>query len=163
LIEQGGKSVHLRPTFTAKRLQLLLRSRILTLKAPPGAIPQLLIKDHSGMKTSAFTLASLIATGCAVPALAQEATTAPQAAQESAPEAAEAPEQTLTIDSSIADLMATHPTAAIVLKHIPGLNEHPAYDQFKGMSLVELQPWSAGAVTDEIIAAITADLDALTA
>ncbi len=119
------------------------------------------------MKTTAFTLAALIATGFAAPALAQEATTAPQAAQEAAPEAApeaaEAPVQTLTINSTIADLMATRPTAAIVLTHIPGLNEHPAYDQFKGMSLIELQPWSAGAVTDEIIAAITADLDALTA
>ena len=75
----------------------------------------------------------------------------------------EATKKALTIDSSIEELMADEATAAILLKHIPGINEHPAYGQFKGMSLVELQPWSAGAVTDEIIAAVTADLAGLNA
>ncbi|MEM6849414.1 MAG: hypothetical protein AAF580_15335 [Pseudomonadota bacterium] len=109
----------------------------------------------SFMKTTVFAVA-MIALGATAPALAQD--TAMPAAE--AP-AAEAAAEKLTIDNSIEELMGTEATSAILLKHIPGLNEHPAYDQFKGMSLIELQPWSAGAVTDEIIAAVTADLEAL--
>ena len=107
------------------------------------------------MKTTVFAVA-MIALGATAPALAQD--TAMPAAE--AP-AAEAAAEKLTIDNSIEELMGTEATSAILLKHIPGLNEHPAYDQFKGMSLIELQPWSAGAVTAEIIAAVTADLEAL--
>ncbi|MEM7689181.1 MAG: hypothetical protein AAF291_09175 [Pseudomonadota bacterium] len=103
------------------------------------------------MKTTAFA-AALLVFGVAAPAMA-----------DGHREKAQAPAQKLTIDSSIETLMASEAGAAILLKHIPGINEHPAYDQFKGMSLVELQPWSAGAVTDEIIAAVTADLAALSA
>lgn len=108
-------------------------------------------KETLYMKTTAFAAALLIL-GASTPAFADghmEKTAAPAAK--------------LTIESSIETLMADKATAAIVLKHVPGINEHPAYDQFKGMSLVELQPWSAGAVTDEIIAAVTADLAALNA
>lgn len=103
------------------------------------------------MKTTAFA-AALLVLGAAAPVLA-----------DGHMDKTAAPAEKLTIDSSIEKLMANEATAAIVLKHIPGINEHPAYDQFKGMSLVELQPWSAGAVTDEIIAAVTADLAALSA
>jgi len=95
-------------------------------------------------------LAALLVLGAAAPAMA-----------DGHMEKAEAPAEKLSIDSSIENLMANEATAAILLKHIPGINEHPAYDQFKGMSLIALQPWSAGAVTDEIIAAVKADLATL--
>ena len=104
------------------------------------------------MKTTAY-FAALALLGAASPALAEGHTEKTE----------EAMQKALTIDSSIEELMSSEATAAILLKHIPGINEHPAYGQFKGMSLVELQPWSAGAVTDEIIAAVTADLEALNA
>ncbi|MEM6492925.1 MAG: hypothetical protein AAF650_00960 [Pseudomonadota bacterium] len=103
------------------------------------------------MKTTAFAAAFLLL-GAATPALADDH-------MEKTEETAEK----LTINNSIEELMANEETAAILLKHIPGIDEHPAYGQFKGMSLIELQPWSAGAVTDEIIAAVTADLQALNA
>ncbi|MEM6827192.1 MAG: hypothetical protein AAF553_04550 [Pseudomonadota bacterium] len=114
------------------------------------------------MKTTLFAVA-MIALGATAPALAQDAAAAMPTLEAPAAEApaAEAAAEKLTIDNSIEELMGTEATSAILLKHIPGLNEHPAYDQFKGMSLIELQPWSAGAVTDEIIAAVTADLEAL--
>lgn len=80
----------------------------------------------------------------ASPALAQEEAQAP-----------------LTIDSSIEALMANEVTKAIVVKHLGTLDQHPAYGQFKSMSLVQLQPWSNGQVTDEIIAKVKADLAAL--
>jgi hypothetical protein len=75
----------------------------------------------------------------------------------------EAVTETLTINNSIEELMGNEATAAILEKHMPGIGSHSAYNQFKGMSLVELQPWSGGLVTDEIIAAVTADLEALNA
>ncbi len=87
----------------------------------------------------------------------------PTLAEDAEAPVAEAPATQLTIDNSIEELMATEATAEVLLKHIPGIDEHPAYGQFKGMSLIELQPWSAGVVTDEIIAAVKADLEALTA
>ena len=103
------------------------------------------------MKTTALAAATLLAFGVAAPATAQDKTTT------------EAKAQALTIDNSIEELMANKTTAAIVQKHLPGIDKHPAYGQFKTMSLIALQPWSAGAVTDEIIAAVKADLAALNA
>lgn len=100
------------------------------------------------MKTTA--LSALLILGAASPAMADEHA-----------EKTEQKAVKLTIDNSIEELMANEATAAILLKHIPGIDGHPAYGQFKGMSLIELQPWSAGQVTDEIIAAVKADLEAL--
>lgn len=68
----------------------------------------------------------------------------------------------LSVDTTpIADLAAKPETKAILDKNIPMLTAHPAYDQFKAMSLKQLQPMSQGAVTDAQIAAIQADLDKL--
>ena len=75
----------------------------------------------------------------------------------------EVAKEALTINNSIEELMGNEATAAILEKHVPGIGSHSAYDQFKSMSLIELQPWSGGLITDEIIAAVTADLEALAA
>ena len=75
----------------------------------------------------------------------------------------EAAKKALTINNSIEELMGNEATAAVLEKHIPGIGSHSAYDQFKGMSLIQLQPWSGGLITDAIIAAVTADLEALAA
>lgn len=110
------------------------------------------------MKTTAIAAALLIL-GAAAPA---PALALADSHMEKAPEQeAEKTAEQLTVNDPIEDLMADEKAAAVLLKHIPGINEHPAYEQFKGMSLVELKPWSAGVVTDEIIAAVTADLAAL--
>ncbi len=69
----------------------------------------------------------------------------------------------LTIDTSIKYLLADPEAAAILEKHLPGVAEHPARAQFEDMSLPEVAPMSGGVVTDEIIAAIDADLKALAA
>ena len=50
-------------------------------------------------------------------------------------------------------------TKAVLDKHVPPLTTHPAFDQFKSMSLKALEPMSQGAITSEIIAAIQADFD----
>ena len=74
---------------------------------------------------------------------------------------AEAKTAALTVDSPIAALMANDAAKAVVVKHLGPLDQHPMYEQFKAMSLVEVQPWSQGAISDEAIANIKAALAAL--
>jgi len=67
-----------------------------------------------------------------------------------------------TVDTTpIADLAAKPETKAILDKDVPGLTAHPAFEQFKAMTLKALQPMSQGQLTDEQIAAVQADLDKL--
>ena len=44
---------------------------------------------------------------------------------------------------------------------MPGLTVHPKYEQFKTMSLHDVQPFSEGALTDAEMAKTKADLAAL--
>lgn len=105
-----------------------------------------------------FAVAALL-TLTAAPALAQTAPTAPAAPTPPAvttPGAAK-----LSIDSPIEQLVADPKGKAVVEGVIPGLSAHPAFDQFKAMSLVQVQPYSGGAVTDEMIKKITEGLAAI--
>ena len=68
-----------------------------------------------------------------------------------------------TIESTIKDLLANAETAAVVDKHLPGIAQHPALPQFQDMTLAQVEPFSGGAVTTAIIAAIDTDLKALPA
>ncbi|MBP7705276.1 MAG: hypothetical protein KA105_08325 [Caulobacter sp.] len=61
----------------------------------------------------------------------------------------------------IADLAADPAAKALVAKHFPGLFEHSSYDMIKGMSLKAVAPYSQGAITDERLAALQKDFDAL--
>ena len=100
------------------------------------------------MKIALLALPLLFA--ATAPAIAQDAD-----ADEMATETAEAE---LTIDSPIEVLMADEAARAVVLAEMPGLDEHPAYGQFKAMSLKAVQPYSQGMVTDEMLAKIAAGL-----
>ena len=66
----------------------------------------------------------------------------------------------LSIDWPIEALMADPVGKAVMDKEMPTLMSHPAYEQFKSMSLRQLQPYSGGAITDEKIAAVEAALEA---
>lgn len=68
-----------------------------------------------------------------------------------------------TIDSTIEALVADPATKAVLDKHLPGIDRHPAYAQFKGMTLRQVAPFSQGNITDAKIAAIDADLKAIPA
>ncbi|GLK50398.1 hypothetical protein GCM10017620_33720 [Brevundimonas intermedia] len=68
-----------------------------------------------------------------------------------------------TIESPIEALVNDPATKAVLEKHLPGMDKHPAYGQFKAMTLRQVAPYSQGAITDEKIAAIDADLKALPA
>jgi len=68
-----------------------------------------------------------------------------------------------TITSTIKDLLANPATAAVLEKHLPGVSQHPALPQFQDMTLGQVAPMSAGAVTPAIIEAIDTELKALPA
>jgi hypothetical protein len=88
----------------------------------------------------------------AAPALAQDAH-----AGHAAPAAAAA--KVSAADTPIEAIAAKAEGKAALDKNLPGLTTHEAYDQFKAMTLKQVQPMSQGAITDEAIAALQADLD----
>lgn len=102
------------------------------------------------MKFVIVAASLLFATAAAAQnAPASEAPEAPAAEEVAAP---------LTINTPIVDLMADEGAKAVVEAQIPGIEQHPAYNQFKGMSLAVIQPFSEGMITDEMLAAIAAGL-----
>lgn len=94
---------------------------------------------------------------CILLCLAASAVAAAQAQPGSAPKATAQP---LAInDSTTIEAIAAAPAGKVALdKYMPELLPHPAYEQFKGMSLRALAPLSAGIITDEKIAAVEAAL-----
>ena len=82
-----------------------------------------------------------------VPALAQTAATP------AAPAAA-----AVSLDTPIEQLLANEKTKAMLDARIPGLTSHPMLDQFKAMSLKQLQPMAGGQLTDAMLEAVAADL-----
>lgn len=85
--------------------------------------------------------------------MAASAQTAPVA-----PAPAPAAAAKFTLDTPIQDLYADPAAKAVMDKHIPGLTGIPQYEMIKGLSLRQLQPYSDGKLTDEILAAVDADL-----
>ncbi|MEQ1547451.1 MAG: hypothetical protein ABL918_02250 [Chakrabartia sp.] len=76
------------------------------------------------------------------------------------PPAAPVASVALSIDSPIEALVANAASKAVVDANFPGMTAHPAYEQFKGMSLKQLQPMSGGAISDAAIAKAAAELTA---
>ena len=91
----------------------------------------------------------------ATPALAQTAAPAPAAA----PAAASA----FSADTPLETVVANPAAKAVLDKDLPSISSHPAFDQFKSMSLRQLQPYAQGKITDEVIAKVDADLKAVPA
>ena len=67
----------------------------------------------------------------------------------------------LTLDTPIEALMADERAALVLENHLSGIGAHPAFDQFKTMSLVQLMPFSQGMITEEMLAKVAEDLAAL--
>jgi hypothetical protein len=76
---------------------------------------------------------------------------------ESAPAASAA---ALNGDTPIETVMATPAGKAAIEKLFPDVPGHPAYEQFKGMSLRELAPLAGGLITDDKIAAFEVEMKA---
>lgn len=94
--------------------------------------------------------------------LATPAAAAQDAQAPAAPEAGQ-PAGRPTIDWHIGELLANEQAAAILERHLPGIAAHPSRAQFETMTLRQVAPFSGGAINDEKIAAIAADLEALPA
>jgi hypothetical protein len=86
--------------------------------------------------------------------------TAPQAKPQTAPAASTAPAATpkYTLETPIETLAANEATKAVLNADLPGLLEIPQYEMIKGLSLTQLQPYSGGKLTDELLAKTAADL-----
>lgn len=94
----------------------------------------------------AFALAII---ALAMPAAAQTPTAAPAAAAASG---------AFSVDTSIEALAADPRSKAVLDKELPQLLSHPAYEQFKTMTLAQLAPMSQGSITDQKLAAVQAEL-----
>ena len=66
-----------------------------------------------------------------------------------------------TLDTPIEALVADERAKAVLVKHLPGIDQHPAFEQFKALSLKALAPFSQGMITDDMLAKIEADLTAI--
>ncbi|MET3710529.1 hypothetical protein ABIC65_001209 [Sphingomonas trueperi] len=98
-----------------------------------------------------FLVAGAIAAAMLRPAAMAQQTPAP-----AAPAAAK-----FSLDTPIETLLADEKAKAVLDTDIPGLSSHPALDQFKAMSLKAVQPFSNGALTDEMLKKVETDLAAI--
>ncbi|WP_296615798.1 hypothetical protein [Sphingomonas sp.] len=66
-----------------------------------------------------------------------------------------------TLDTPIQDIVADTQGKAVLDKNLPGLVDLPQYEMFKGLSLKQVQPYSNGKLTDELLAKTATDLAAI--
>lgn len=99
------------------------------------------------MKSPTLAVIAALAALAAAPALAQ------------APAATPAPAAALSVETTPIEALVAIPAAKAVLdKDLPGLTTHEAYDQFKGMTLAQVAPMSEGAITEQLLKTVQADL-----
>lgn len=102
-------------------------------------------------------VAGAVAAAMFSPAAQAQQTPAPAAA---APAAAVSAAK-FSLDTPIEALIADEKAKAVLDADLPGVTTHPALDQFKAMSLRAVQPFSNGALTDEMLAKVEKDLAAI--
>lgn len=111
--------------------------------------------------TAAAALCLMPATAFAQTAPAPAPAVAPAPAAAPAPGAAPVAVAKFNLDTPIEVMAADEKAKAVLMADLPDLLPHPSYEQFKGMSLRQVQPYSQGALTDEIMAKVEADLAAI--
>ncbi|MDG5489320.1 hypothetical protein NYR55_11910 [Sphingomonas sp. BGYR3] len=67
----------------------------------------------------------------------------------------------LSLDTPVETLAANPASKAVLDKHFPEMLKHPMYDQFKQMSLKQLQPLAQGQITNDMLTAAEKDLAAI--
>ena len=109
-----------------------------------------------------LTAAAALAVMLPAAAFAQTApAAAPAPAAMPAPAATPAAATKFNLDTPIEVLAADEKAKAVLMADVPDLLPHPSYDMFKGMSLRQVQPYSQGALTDEILKKVETDLAAI--
>ena len=106
------------------------------------------------MKLTLTALALLMS----APALAQTAAPASTTPAAAAPAAAATK---FSLDTPIETIAADPAAKAALDAAVPNMTSHPMYDQFKTMSLTQLQPMSGGQLTDEQLAKAKVALEAI--
>ncbi|WP_394654287.1 hypothetical protein [uncultured Sphingomonas sp.] len=107
-----------------------------------------------------FALFLLSAAAVTMPVATQDHaghTPAPAAPETAAPAAA----AKFTLDTPVATLMADARAKAAVDAVLPGVDAHPAYEQFKAMSLNQLAPMAPNLLTADALAKVKIGLDAI--
>lgn len=67
-----------------------------------------------------------------------------------------------SVDATPLETLEADPAAkALVIKHVGAIFDHSAYPMIKTMSLKAIQPYSQGAITDEKLEALQAELATL--
>lgn len=94
-----------------------------------------------------------------VPTIAVAQTTPPAAP--AAPVEAAKPAAKFTLDTPIGELLVNEAAKAVLDKELPGLTQLPQLEMIKGLSLKQLQPYSDGKLTDELLAKTETSLAAI--
>jgi hypothetical protein len=106
-----------------------------------------------------FALLAVIVAFGAAP-LAAQTPPAPIATTPVPPSDVAAPAK-FTLDTPIETIAADPKGKAVLDTDLQNITSHPMYDQFKQMSLAQVQPMSQGALTDAAMAKVKADLAAI--
>lgn len=91
-----------------------------------------------------------------VPAIAAAQTAPAAPAADAAKPAAK-----FNLDTPIGELLANEAAKAVLDKELPGLTQLPQLEMIKGLGLKQLQPYSDGKLTDELLAKTEAGLAAI--
>ncbi|MBO9499523.1 MAG: hypothetical protein J7483_08720 [Novosphingobium sp.] len=75
-----------------------------------------------------------------------------------APAVAQAAAAKFNLDTPIGDLIADARSKAVLDEVLPGITTLPQLDMIKGLSLRQLQPYSDGKLTDDLLAKTEAGL-----
>lgn len=105
-----------------------------------------------------IVIATVLFAAAAAPLAAQ---TAPAPAATAPAAAAPATAAKFSTQTPIQDLAADPAAKAVLEKDLPGLTARPEYEMFKGMSLRQLQAYSDGKLTDELLTKVDIDLAAI--
>lgn len=101
-------------------------------------------------------VACALAAAVISPAAMAQQTPAPAATPAAAASTAK-----FNLDTPIEALIADTKAKAVLDADLPGITTHPALDQFKAMSLRAVQPFSNGALTDDMLKKVETDLAAI--
>jgi len=91
-----------------------------------------------------------------VPAVAVAQTAPAPAAADAAKPAAK-----FNLDTPIGELLVNEAAKGVLDKELPGLTQLPQLEMIKGLSLKQLQPYSDGKLTDELLAKTETSLAAI--
>lgn len=86
---------------------------------------------------------------------------APLSAILATPVMAEEAAARLTVDTPLETILADVAGKAVLQANMPGIDTHPMFDMIKGMSLRQIQPYSEGKITDELLTKIGTELAAI--